>query len=47
MLVTELLGSWPQFLIAVIVNCSGSGWREHGEIMWHSVDSIWGDISIT
>jgi hypothetical protein len=34
-------------LIAAIVNCSGSGWREHGEIMWHSVDSMWGDIGIT
>jgi hypothetical protein len=31
------------------VNCSVSGWKEHGEIMfmWRSVDSMWGDIGIT
>jgi hypothetical protein len=34
-------------LIAAIENCSGSGWREHGEIMCLNVDSIWGDVGIT
>ncbi len=34
-------------LIAAIENCSGSGWREHGEIMCLNVDSIWGDAGIT
>jgi hypothetical protein len=33
-------------LIAAIENCSGSGWREHGEIMWLNVDSMWGDVDI-
>ena len=42
MLVTELLGSWPQF-----ENCGSSGWREHGKIMWLNVDSMWGDVNIT
>ncbi len=34
-------------LIAAIENCSSSGWREHGEIMWLNVDSMWGDVGIT
>jgi hypothetical protein len=34
-------------LIAAIENCSDSGWREHGKIMWLNVDSMWGDINIT
>jgi hypothetical protein len=34
-------------LIAVIENCSGSGWREHGEIMWLNVDSMWCSVGIT
>ena len=34
-------------LIAVTANCSGGAWREHGEIMGCSVDSMWGDIGIT
>jgi len=28
-------------------NCSGGAWREHGEIMWLNVDSMWGDVGIT
>ncbi len=28
-------------LIAAIENCSSSGWREHGEIMWLYVVSMW------
>jgi hypothetical protein len=34
-------------LIAAIENCGGSGWREHGKIMWLNVDSIWGYVDIT
>ena len=34
-------------LIAAIENCSGSGWREHGKIMWLNVDSMGGDAGIT
>ena len=34
-------------LIAAIENCSGSGWREHGEIMCLNVDSVWGNVGIT
>jgi hypothetical protein len=34
-------------LIAAIENCSGSGWREHGKIMWLNVDSMWGNVNIT
>ena len=34
-------------LIAAIENCIGSGWREHGKIMWLNVDSMWGDVGIT
>jgi hypothetical protein len=34
-------------LIAAIENCGGSGWREHVEIMWLNVDSMWGDVDIT
>ena len=33
--------------IAAIYNCSGGAWREHGEIMWLNVDSMWGDVGIT
>ena len=33
-------------LLAAIVNCIGSGWGEHGEIMWLNVDSMWGDVDI-
>ncbi len=36
-----------KILIAAIENCSGSGWREHGEIMWLNVDSMWCDVGIT
>ena len=34
-------------LIAAIENCSGSSLREHGEIMWLNVNSMWGDVDIT
>ena len=34
-------------LIAAIENCSSSGWRKHGKIMWLNVDSMWGDVDIT
>jgi len=34
-------------LIAAIENCGGSGWREHGKIMWLNVNSMWGDVDIT
>ena len=34
-------------LIAAIENYGSSGWREHGEIMWLNVDSMWGDVDIT
>ena len=34
-------------LIAAIENCSGSGWREHGKIMWLNVDSMWCRVGIT
>jgi hypothetical protein len=34
-------------LIVAIENCSGSGWREHGEIMWLNVDSRSHDVGIT
>ncbi len=27
--------------------CCGGVWREHGEIMWLNVDSMWGDVGIT
>ena len=33
-------------LIAAIENCGRSGWREHGTIMWLSVDSMWGDVDV-
>ncbi len=34
-------------LVAETANCSGSCWREHGEIMWLNVDSMWCDVDIT
>jgi hypothetical protein len=34
-------------LIAAIENCRGSGWREHGKIMWLNVDSMWCSVGIT
>jgi hypothetical protein len=38
---------YATILIAAIENCSGSGWREHGKIMWLNVDSMWCDVGIT
>jgi len=34
-------------LIAAILNCNGGAWREHGEILWLNVDSMWADFGIT
>ena len=33
-------GFLATILIAAIENCSGSGWRDYGTIMWLNVDSM-------
>jgi hypothetical protein len=49
---SSMLKLWRGVPVAVVAvyncnYCSGGAWREHGEIMWLNVDSMWGDVGIT